>query len=199
MGITEENLAVVAGGLSDIIASASGARMRAMEAVELLEKARKHQDQLCTYAYNIGNTWGVRETLVDLTELPELIAAMGRSLVEKETQLSTLKFHDLREAEEDYEMAVLNASMEAQANEVLNGKNAETRKRQKEAYLAKDEGVETAKAAVQVVKSTIGVAEGEIALLKVDAHKLANQFKGVCHGATLRAEMLRIMGRAAID
>lgn len=199
MTITEENLAAVATGLSDIIASASGARMRAMEAVELLEKACKCQDRLCTYAYNIGNAWSVRETLVDLTELPELIAAVERSLVEKETELSTLKFHDLREAEEDYEMAVLNATMEAQANEALNGKNAETRKRQLAAHLANDEEVQIRKASVQHYKSLISAVTGELALLKVDTHKLANQFKGVCHAATLRAEMLRIMGRAAIE
>ena len=199
MAITGASLTEVAEGLSDIIAGASAARMRAQEAVELLNKAYKQQDQLCTYAYNIGNAWSVRDTIVALAELPKEIATVEGSLVEKETELSTLKFHDLREAEENYEMAVLNATMEAQANEVLNGKNAEIRKRQKEAYLANDEEVQIAKATVQHFKSMIGALEGEIALLKVDAHKFANQFKGVCHAATLKVEMLRIMGRAAID
>ena len=173
--------------------------MRAQEAVELLEKARKHQDQLCEYAYNIGDAWGVRDASVALAELPLEIGTAERELVDKDTQLSTLKFHDLREAEEDYEMAVLNATMEAQANEVLNGKNAETRKRQLAAHLANDEEVQTTKDTVQVVKSTIGKVGGEIALLKAELHRLANQFKGVCHAATLRAEMLRIMSRAAVD
>lgn len=108
---------------------------------------------------------GVAELVAELRGLPGRLDAARR--VEAAARMAK------RQAAEDYELAVANALMSA--NGQIDGKNEETRKVQRAAYLAGHPGVKAAKSELDAVEGDLIGAELEISNVTAVESAVRNQ------------------------
>lgn len=119
----------------------------------------------------------VRRIELDLTEIPEQLAEVERTLA-----MDRLR---LKELQESLEIAETNAALSANAD----AKDAETRKLQRQAATLND-------LMVNDWKAEIGKVQQEIDSATVSADMLRRRFTGVSHIAHLRAAQLQVMATA---
>lgn len=92
---------------------------------------------------------GIDEIIDELSCIGEGIYAAARAVAKAETALAEEQYYGSAEAEDDYELVVAMATMEAYANDVAYGKNQSQRDVQLAAYLGNHAEVKAAKLAVR--------------------------------------------------
>jgi predicted nucleic acid-binding Zn-ribbon protein len=135
--------------------------------------------------------------MADLNRLPEEIAAAQARVIDLEIELARYKGLDLPRAKGDLDLAANGATMEALAKGLIDGKNAEQRKLQTDAYLAKDPTVAKAQAAVAALEGQVATIEAQIAGASGEYKALSNKFAAARAQAELWAARLRALAALA--
>jgi len=136
-----------------------------------------------------------QQTIEDMLQLPEEIAALERSILDLQAQGDRMRREGLALARENLSLAEITAQLEA-PEEASNGKNAETRKRAMDAHLAQDAGIRNAKAEVLKVETQIAGMDALVEARRIELREKVNLFSALRHVADLQVQLLRLFSQA---
>ncbi len=127
-----------------------------------------------------------------LDEQPNHIYATARLAIATEMALNHLRLHGLSEAEAAVQAAELTATGEAYANpEIVNGKNAEIRAYQLQAYLAQHAGLQRARAELQAAHDEVATKEYELACQRIQLDYERNEMEAIKRLCLLKVQAER--------
>ena len=175
--------------LNQVLVMATEARQNADEAFKLVQAAGAAKRELQKLIEGFAEKLGVTETLRRLESLPTRIADASTSLAQVEATLCILKQH-LHEAKEDVDLAITEATTEAYATETVNGRNAEIRQVQLNAWLDKSAGVKAARENLAINRRKAVDLEAKVIQAKATYKARTGALNAACHAAELQAALL---------
>ena len=133
---------------------------------------------------------GIDQVLDDLGHMRDDLEMAADVLTGAETRLCTAQFYDLAQAQEDYELVIAMATMEAYANDVCSGKNQKQRDVQLAAYLGQHVEVKAAAEKLHGAKLKIALSEGELDVSRRNYSVVTNRLWALRAMAGLHAARL---------
>ena len=138
----------------------------------------------------MGRFTNAENILDDLAMLPDDIRDKARAIAKAEAEASAYRMTTMADTKEGYEMAVIEATMEASANDVTNGKNAEERKTQLARFLYQSAKVKEAKRGVRLAEAGQAGLDAKVEAARVEYKATCNEFQAAAYAATLKAALL---------
>ena len=127
-------------------------------------------------------------TIAMLRQTPEHLGRLEEELAELESRRAEYIHKAVEAAQEDLEITLVDAAFMA-GDEVLNGKNAETRKIQMDHYLANHVEVNKAKRALSLFEQELIRQEARIGYVKSQLIEQRETMRGAIAAASLQASM----------
>ena len=142
-----------------------------------------------------GEMWlkviDVEGTLEALQTMPDELAGAARKVVGLETKISKLKRDILAQSQEEYEMAVVEATMEAYASDEIDGKNQKTRDVQLAMWLGtKSRLIVSTKAQLRSIESEVAAQNAALEVARGEYKAIWHGFQAALASAKLKTAML---------
>ena len=135
----------------------------------------------------------VEDVLHALKHIAREIQSAARAVVNAETALAQAQYFGFAETEDDHELIVAMATMEAYANDAVTGKNQKMRDVQLAAYLGNHEEVKAAKTAVRQRSVRVATLKVEADTARREYSIATNRLWALRAMAELHAERLNAM------